>query len=63
MRLRDGALVSRLAHAAFRWLLGAVRLLSMRLQRSCPHAEEPRRGVSKYEVVPAPPLGDLQVIL
>jgi len=33
----------------------ASLLLSMRHCHSCPHAEEPRRGVSKYEVAPVGP--------
>ena len=34
---------------------GLTALLSMRLQRLCPHAEERRSRVSKYEL--APPAG------
>ncbi len=33
---------------------GLMALLSMRLYRLFPHAEEPRRGVSKYEVARKP---------
>jgi hypothetical protein len=31
---------------------GPAALLSMKLQRLCPHAEEARSAVSKYEVAP-----------
>jgi hypothetical protein len=51
----ETGLFSRLAHAAIRRLLGAAALLSMRLQRPlCPHAEEARSAVSKYEVARPP---------
>jgi len=42
--------LSRLAHAAFRLLLDAAALLSVRAQAPEPHAEERRSRVSKYEV-------------
>jgi hypothetical protein len=51
----ETGLFSRLAHAAIRRLLGAPALLSMRLQRPCPHAEERHSRVSKYEVAPVQP--------
>jgi hypothetical protein len=47
---------SRLAHAAFRRLLDAAGLLSMRARALEPHAEEARSAVSKYEVALAQPI-------
>jgi hypothetical protein len=51
----ETGLFSRLAHVAYRRLLGAAALLSMRAQALEPHAEEARSAVSKYEVAPAQP--------
>ena len=46
----ETGLLSRLAHAAFRRLLGAAALLRVRTRTVEPHAEERRSRVSKYEV-------------
>jgi hypothetical protein len=51
----ETGLLSRLAHAACRRLLGAAALLSMRAQVLEPHAEEAHSAVSKYEVAPVQP--------